>query len=284
MKKIILAALLACLIQSFANAQSTSPAPYCDASFDDQQGFPVDDHINQVQFETLNNTTNAQFAAPHYVFYSNLPAPTVMAGVAYKLRLNFTVAGGNGFGVWIDYNHNNSFEANEKVAGTTGFNFLPMGASIADSATVTIPTTAMSGPTRMRVRIVEDDIHHGVSTDELPCNASNSATDVMDWGETEDYTITITSANAIADPTATPSIKLLQPMVENTIALTVPAVLDGTPYKVINALGAVQLSGSLKGGNQLLDCSNLPGGVYFIQMATPSNNQSLRVVKLSGSN
>ncbi len=52
----------------------------------------------------------------------------------------------------------------------------------------------------MRVRIVEDDDYtmgsNGYSI--LPCNAGTSTTDVMDWGETEDYNINIVATAPVS--------------------------------------------------------------------------------------
>jgi len=179
------------------NAQSTNPSPYCNAAFDDMQGFPVDDHINSVSFGSLNNVTNSQYAAPHYVFYNNLAIPNFIKGNNYTLNVSFTTSGGCAYGVWIDFNRNNIFETNEKVAGTTGNDMLPVGTTSSINKLVQIPNTASIGNTRMRVRIVEDDNYNMVTTNILPCNASASAADVMDWGETEDYTINITATAPI---------------------------------------------------------------------------------------
>ena len=197
MKKLNLLALIL-LAGQISFAQSTNPAPYCDASFDDVDGtFPVDDHISSVSFGSLLNVSDGHYAAPHYVFYNNLPVPDFTADSTYPLQITFRVAGGAGYGVWIDYNHNNTFEESEKVAGTAGMTYLNYSDSTVVVENILIPATADTGQTRMRVRIVEDDNYHmNNGATELPCNVSNSTTDIMDWGETEDYTINIQSANS----------------------------------------------------------------------------------------
>lgn len=238
-------------------AQSTSPAPYCDASFDDMQGFPVDDHINSVNFGTLSNISNAQYAAPHYVNYTNLSPASFIAGNTYNLAINFYVAGGCGYGVWIDYNHNNAFESNEKVAGTTGNNYLTLGtANITQS--VSIPTNALNGNTRMRVRLVEDDNHHLTSTDELPCNASTSATDVMDWGETEDYTIQI--QNTTSAGTVLQNDQIAYPNPASAELYLINAV--GKNYSVQSINGQTLLQGTI--GDAPINISTLAAGTYFL--------------------
>lgn len=198
------------------NAQITNPAPYCNGSFDDMDGFLVEDAINSVSIGTLTNATNAQYAAPHYVFYNNLTAPTLTKGSSYTLTVKFDVKGGCGYGVWIDYNQNNTFEATEKVAGSTSGNSLDITTNTTITQSVVIPATATTGNTRMRVRIVEDDTYNMDNNYVIAaCNASTSTTDVMDWGETEDYIVNIaggstttpvvntTAASAIGATTAT---------------------------------------------------------------------------------
>jgi len=212
MKKNIFLFLLFLSISTFANAQITNPTPYCNGSFDDMDGFLVDDAINSVSIGTLTNATNAQYAAPHYVFYNNLTAPSLTKGTSYTLTVKFDVKGGCGYGVWIDYNQNNTFEATEKVAGTTSGNLLDMTTNTIITQSVLIPVTATTGNTRMRVRIVEDDTYNMDNNYVIAaCNVSTSATDVMDWGETEDYVVNIASSAGCTpvaittQPTATQS-------------------------------------------------------------------------------
>ncbi|MBN1988859.1 MAG: fibronectin type III domain-containing protein, partial [Bacteroidales bacterium] len=73
--------------------------------------------------------------------------------------------------VWIDFNQNGTFDADEKVA--TGSS----SSSATLSATVAIPTTALLGNTRMRVS--------------MKYNAAQTACEAFSYGEVEDYTVNI---------------------------------------------------------------------------------------------
>lgn len=264
MKKLFLFSL-GLLTFHLSKAQITNPAPYCNASFDDMQGFPVDDHINSVSFGTLNHVTNSQFAAPHYVFYNNLSVPNFTRGTSYNLRVNFTTAGGCGYGVWIDFNRNNLFETSEKVAGTTGTTFLPVGGTPSINQSVLIPASASLGNTRMRVRIVEDDNYHLVTTNELPCNASTSATDVMDWGETEDYTLNITSS--VGTNEIQPNLGFLiypNPVNQQIYLAQAPSI--PITFQILNPLGQLQQSGKILPTDGPISVENLPNGIYFLQL------------------
>jgi uncharacterized protein YjdB len=121
-----------------------------------------------------------------------LPIPDFTIGNSYTASTELDVYGGAGYGIWIDYNHNNVFDANEKVGGSANIlDWLPLGTNI-KTDNITIPTTALPGNTRMRIRVVEDDGYTmAFGPLILPCNVSPLPNDVMDWGETEDYTINL---------------------------------------------------------------------------------------------
>jgi hypothetical protein len=251
-----------------AQAQLTDPSPYCDASFDDMGGFPVADQIKSVSFGTLSNASNSQFAAPHYVFYGSLVTSMFNRGSSYNLALKFDVHGGCGYGVWIDYNHNNTFEANEKIDGTTGGNIMAIGNDIVTTKSVTIPTTAMTGNTRMRVRIVEDDNFTMNSTDILPCNASTSSTDVMDWGETEDYTINIIGATSVNDIENSALISVVPNPSAGQFSIAAPFEINRV--QITDIKGSIVFNQTASGQKALTINENLQSGMYFIKLQTPN--------------
>ncbi|MFM2224398.1 MAG: hypothetical protein RJA07_600 [Bacteroidota bacterium] len=211
--------------------------------------------------------------------YNNLAVANFNAGTTYKLKLNFEVAGGNGYGVWIDYNHNNTFDASEKVAGTSGTTYLTIGANTLDSVNVTIPTTALNGNTRMRVRIVEDDNHNMTTTAELPCNASTSTTDVMDWGETEDYTINIISTTGVDEIANSNSVTLFPNPTADLIY--VDSKNEFSNFKIVNLVGKVLKEGAMNNTTKSFDVADLATGIYFIELIDSKNKVSVerKIVK-----
>ena len=174
--------------------------------------------------------------------------------------------GSAGYGVWIDYNQNNIFDASEKVSGSTGTGFLNMGPTTSITQSITIPTSALTGTTRMRVRIVEDDNYTGTNGAAiLPCNASTSAADVMDWGETEDYTINITSATGITELTEVENLIIYPNPV--TIILTLNQNLSGNlTYKILNLTGQEIQTGALNNSEKQITVTSLSEGIYFLQL------------------
>ena len=185
-----------------SNAQTTNPSPYCDGNFDDgaPNVSPVYDRVLSTNFGTLNNTIDNPLNSTHYLFFNNLAVPNLTIGNPYTCTTHFYVGGTCGYGIWIDYNHNNTFDANEKVGGSANAtDYLTIGNNIIKTNNITIPTTAMTGNTRMRIRIVEDDNFIFISGNGaliLPCNTSATNTNVMDWGETEDYVVNLVTGSS----------------------------------------------------------------------------------------
>jgi subtilase family serine protease len=132
--------------------------------------------ISNVQFGTINNTSDKfkDFSTLGYSDYTNLTT-TLNKGQTYPLSITPLLSWignlPNAFArVWIDFNQNKTFEANELVLERTNANSLAQG--------VVIPTTALTGATRMRVS--------------LKNGAYPTACETFDKGEVEDYTINIT--------------------------------------------------------------------------------------------
>lgn len=266
-KKTTLIACITVASMYTVSAQITDPAPYCDAKFDDDP-FQVDDFIRGVTFGTLVNASNAQYAAPHYVFYNNLAIPEFTKGSTATLAVVFDVKGGAGYGVWIDWNQNNVFEASERVSGTPVTESLDITAYTTVTEIVTIPADAMTGETRMRVRIVEDDNYTmGASGYAIaPCNASASAEDIMDWGETEDYTIKIVGTSSVNEIAPITNLNLYPNPVTSVlnIGLEIP---NNLTYKIINITGQEIQTGIVRNGERQIDVAALAEGVYMIQFA-----------------
>ena len=203
-------------------------------------------------------------------------------GSTYNLTLIFEVNGGCGYGVWIDYNHNNIFETSEKISGTTVDNSLNISSSTTINQNVTIPLTAMTGITRMRVRIVEDDNYtmgtNGYSI--LPCNASTSTTDVMDWGETEDYSINLTAALGLDEVNQVGKL-IVYPNPVTTIINVKLDITDKIIFKIVNLKGEEIQIGTINNTEKQINVSTLSDGIYFLQLF--DNNKLLgqqKIVKI----
>jgi GEVED domain/Secretion system C-terminal sorting domain len=126
---------------------------------------------------SLNNSSSAQVSSPYYTYYSNINGVQLTAGQSYQLG----ISGGNQtnqlFAAWIDFNDNNLFEANEKIANST----VPTTTNLQNvQFNYTLSCTALPGIHRMRLRAIQST--SVVSID--PCLNYIA-------GETEDYIVTI---------------------------------------------------------------------------------------------
>jgi hypothetical protein len=131
--------------------------------------------ITNVKFSTLNNSSNCSSLG--YGDYTEIAAPIIHLGVPTKISIssnsiNNTLV--NYFGVWIDYDHNGSFDVNE----FTDLDSLH-GTGTLDK-TVNINGAALTGITGMRIR----------SRYNVPVTAANACS-ALTVSETEDYLVLI---------------------------------------------------------------------------------------------
>ena len=159
--------------------------------------------IDSVKFNTINRKSTSCGGS----YYENVPrttaTTTILPGSTYSLRATFdSVARAS---VWIDFNRNGLFDANEWYQITT------FGTS--GTVSITVPSNAVSGYTRMRIRSRLAGNNNG----------SGDFCTVFGSGSTDDYTILIgtpqgvgsftykwnanadLSSTTIANPTATPT-------------------------------------------------------------------------------
>jgi len=144
----------------------TTTPQYCSANGTNVQY----EWISNVKVGTINNTTSANGGYGNFTSIST----NLTKGSTYNISMTPGFAGSTYteyFRVYIDYNGDLDFtDAGELVYTSTG------GTS-ATSVNVTIPTTAITGATRMRVMMKD--------------GALSSPCDVYTYGEVEDYTLNL---------------------------------------------------------------------------------------------
>ncbi|MCD4736724.1 MAG: PKD domain-containing protein, partial [Bacteroidales bacterium] len=146
---------------------------YCIPTY--STGTSFGDYISLVQLETINNSTGAS-SSPYYEYYNNL-STDLEPDNSYTLIVSAGTYGScNYITAWIYFNRNCAFEEAEMLARVN------LGA-MPETGTMnfTVPSDAMPGITRMRVREVWN-----TSTID-PCIEYT-------YGETEDYNINILSS------------------------------------------------------------------------------------------
>ncbi|MFN4892558.1 MAG: GEVED domain-containing protein, partial [Bacteroidota bacterium] len=134
-----------------------------------------DDMITRVRLSTLDNSSTC--SANGYANYTTtVAAPTVFSGAGNPITVNTPTVWSENVSVWIDYNQNGQFDAAEYTnVGSNAGN----GGNITN--TINIPATALTGVTRMRVRV---RFGTGALTSGQACTG-------YAYGETEDYNVNI---------------------------------------------------------------------------------------------
>jgi len=266
MKKVLLLTLIG--IFSYANlfAQTTNPAPYCPAGFAFIGGDTTgSDWINSVQLDSLNNVSDAVSPGLHYIFYNNVTVPNLVKGTSYSLKLNFYIGGGAGYAAWIDYNHDDVFDSTELIAGITASTGIGLGSSVPVTATISIPVTALSGNTRMRVRISEDDDYHGSHPGayELACDSMDNT---AYGGETEDYTVNIMTETKVEELNTKPRITLYPNPANDFLTIRYNSA-GPLAYTIYTVNGSKILEGTISTAKNTIDIAGLNKGLYFIRVA-----------------
>lgn len=130
-------------------------------------------------------TNNANATGTYTSFINTVPPARFVKGLAHDAELYYVSRGGyfqSHFNVFIDLNKNGIFEANERLANVAGVNAGANGKAGAARVTLTIPVTADTGFTGMRIYMQE-----GGSAASGPCGT-------FTWGEVEDYMVRIVNA------------------------------------------------------------------------------------------
>jgi chitodextrinase len=156
----------ASLVTSTGCGGTTTPS-YCAAKGSTTQW----EWISNVTLNTINNNTGGSGG---YADHTNI-STSLARGTTHTISLSPAFASTQYtefFRVWIDYNQNMVFDSDELVYASSG-------TTTTVSGSFTVPTTALTGATRMRV-MMKDGAISG------PCEN-------FTYGEVEDYTINITA-------------------------------------------------------------------------------------------
>ncbi len=155
--------------------------------------------------------------------------------------------------VWIDFNKNGTFESSEEVvsgstssSGNLSYNF-------------NVPTSALSGNTRMRVSMKWD--------------SSQTACETFSYGEVEDYTVNIGGGSArytvdsriTIDGELGEEAKLYDTKIFTTSSVLNIKMEDNRPvnYTISNMLGQVIANGQF---SKTLQLNNIEKGVYLLSI------------------
>lgn len=141
--------------------------------------------INNFSFASIKNDTSGCNAVPPTDAYCTAFTANVKTGETYKASMQGDPVFATNFLIWIDFDQNNSFDD----AGELLYVSPTFGNSVYKT-NITIPSTAKTGLTRMRVR--SSNSNGGLT------GAEGDACKEVTYGEAEDYTLNIESCPANA--------------------------------------------------------------------------------------
>jgi lysyl endopeptidase len=232
-----------------------------------------DEYIQNVTLNTINNTTACTTGG--YAAYLN-SSTSLTKGMQYSVTVTPAVGANIGqaytndeIAVWIDFNNDFTFSSAERV----GYVLVATGWS--NQFTFTVPTTAITGSVRMRVRISYSVVaESGAPID--PCA-------VATYGETEDYTVNI-APNSTTDITDLSAENIL--IYPNPTSSELYVDLGGIEYS-FNEIQLVDLTGRIISSNAVnkdiklynISTSSLSNGVYSVKIIGKEGSLTKRIIK-----
>ncbi|WP_428743046.1 endonuclease [Tenacibaculum sp.] len=170
--------------------------------------------------------------------------------------------------VWIDFNKNGTFESSEEVVSGSS------SSSGNLSYTFSVPTSALSGTTRMRVS--------------MKWNAAPSACETFSYGEVEDYTVNIgSSAKGLENNTVTIDGKLENeaPIFSASVSPNPTADIvkiqladdRNATFRITSFTGQQVLNGKVTHNN--INIANLNKGIYILEVNDGQKSFTKKIIK-----
>ena len=223
----------------------------------------VYEYLDLVQLGSINRTSGADAG-----YYNGTATSTsVAAGSSQTISFSagfVSAPYGEYFTAYADWNHDGDFlDAGETLVSTrnVGAGTTPAAFAGTFSGTFTVPGTALTGNTRLRV-VMSDD-------------ATTTSCGSYIYGETEDYTLTVTGGAAIAatppslaGPPAsgeeTAILSLYPNPATDRLQLSLSSGAELTTVEVLDVRGAAVPAARYEGNGQL-DVAGLAAGLYLLR-------------------
>ena len=210
-------------------------------------------YISKVQVANINNTSTGNT----YTNFTTNPTLQInlVKGTSYPTSITTSLAAANFAMVFIDYNRDGVFAANERV-----INF-PVASSSSFSGSFTVPTTGVIEGQTLRMRVLVG--YAGTSNIGLSAPASwVCGTTNFNDGEVEDYNVVVTATALATHNVAGPKndIQIYPNPVLDILNIT--KVSDKASYKIYSAAGQLVRQGNISNGQ--INVSELVKGGYII--------------------
>ncbi|SRX72383.1 M4 family metallopeptidase [Aequorivita antarctica] len=218
-----------------------------------------DEYIDRVQLGSINNLSGNNGGYANFTSISTALAK----GSSNTITITPKWTGSKyseAYRVWIDYNQDGDFDdSGEQVYSRSRTTASPISGSF------TVPTSALSGATRMRVT--------------MKYNANPSPCETFTYGEVEDYTVTISNSvnQGITGDTGfnNSDMSIYPNPAKHTLNISLVDA-TGKDYVIYNVMGQVVSKGSF---TESLNVSSLQSGVYMLEVNSDNNKLMKRFVK-----
>jgi len=218
-----------------------------------------DEYIDRVQLGSINNLSGNNGGYANFTSIST----SLSKGSSNTITITPRWTGrtySEAYRVWIDYNQDGDFnDSGEQVYSRSRTTASPI------SGTFTVPTSALSGATRMRVS--------------MKYNANPTSCETFSYGEVEDYTVIISNSvnQGITGDTSfnSSNMSIYPNPAKHTLNISLVDA-TGKDYVIYNVMGQIVGKGSF---TESLDVTSLQSGVYMLEVNTDNNKIMKRFVK-----
>ncbi|RYF63085.1 MAG: T9SS type A sorting domain-containing protein [Cytophagaceae bacterium] len=264
-----------------ASSESVSSAPvavgqnaaaecYCTPTDTNSLNCEDGDIMTNVTIGTINN--NSDCGTNGYTDYTaTIDALELNAGQTYSLSATVGPSGDGwlyeSVGVWIDYNQDGTFSADE-------FTYIGTGLDQVVSGDIAIPETALEGNTRMRVLVSATTAEAFDAT-----YACSPLSPENNFGEIEDYLVNITNDLATGEFKAglvglypNPAQSIVNIGLSSDVTLKSAEIFNMTGQKVAGKQFQTAADANM-------DVAELAAGVYIIKITTDQGTTSQRLIK-----
>jgi PKD repeat protein len=227
-----------------------------------------DEYIASVSFNTINSTSTC--GNNGYTDFTGT-STSLAQGTDYTLTITPAIVNNTQSGAytddeiaaWIDFNNDFDFnDAGEQVA------YVLVATGWTNTFNVTIPLASYTGAVRMRVRISYQP--DGAIT---PCGPAS-------FGETEDYTINITSGAGLNDnPLA--GVQIYPNPANEVLFVDLKDLEEVSSIAILDMNGKqIQSLQKIENGLNTFQIAELKAGMYQVRMTQNGYQYSQRIIKL----
>jgi len=257
----------------FALAQKTNPAPYCASEFNNN--YNMMETISVGAYSHSFGPMGSVSSSNTYLYVDTAKLPPISKSLNTSIFLDFFSVADvqpSYFGMWIDYDQSNTFEASELVFhnDNTVMTKLPSGTMSGMSVPITImaPSSAKPGKTRMRIVRAEktaDPLGPYDGAFRLsPCNTKGSGNT---YGCTYDFDVTVFGPSDIEEQMLRSQISFSPNPATDKVLINNNSTQKMNHIVVFDFMGKNVFQAS---SAQEINISQYAPGVYFAKMTMES--------------